>query len=1026
MGECYRIDIDTTDIFDIKGFDKGFSLRCIGLNSIKDIVIIHADVSRTIIIQSFSYFRLRLLLGQLDCHYITTLKKIMKIGILQIVFFTLLSHLAFSQITFTNSNDRLSEIDFHSGVAIGIADMNGDNKDDIIRMNQGYDLYIEYQNGPNDQFTSKYIGEMGGSSRWSMCIADVDNNGYNEILASGSYDNIRLNMSNATGTDYSVSMLPSGSSIFVQGSNFADIDNDGFVDIFACHDDGESKIWSNDGTGNFTVRDEWIDMSIDGDSGENASGNYGSIWADVDSDGDVDMYIAKCRLGTTSLTDTRRLNTLWINDGNGNFTEEGESRGLRIGYQSWTSDFQDVNNDGHLDCFLTNHDFDSQLFINDGNGYFTEAQNTGLDNISFPIQGVMRDFDNDGWVDVLTAGNKGQLFINNGDLTFTEVDGLFDSNEMESYALGDLNGDGFVDVYGGYANIYTNPSNVDDVLWINQGNSNNHLSVTLNGVESNRNALGARIAIYGEWGQQIREVRSGESYGISNAHKQFFGLGSASSVDSMVISWPSGLIQTEYEMPINASLIIEEGSCLAQSPELSQSGTITLCDGETLSISAPDGYSSYVWSNGSTDQSIEITEGGVYSLKVSDENGCIGFSQGVNVLINPQLTPTISTDGGLNICDGESLVLSTENQLGAISYEWSNGENGLTTTVTQAGIYTVDVAGECDTYTSNEIEVIVSETPDAPTADPVQAILVGTSGIITAMGDNLAWYDSETASVPLAEGPEFMTPIITEDTYFYVEDRAGVAGDEERVGMLDHSGTPYSSIPGISRSITFDAFEEFILDSVTVYTDMAAERRIIVFDQAGSELTSAMVDISEGRNQVFVGMRIPAGENLRIGTDESVNNENLGAGDPRLQRSSQDVDYPYVVDDVVSLNDSPFGPQYYYYFYDWKITTADDYCISERIEILVDALIVSTTDIEGADAIQLYPNPTEGQVFIDLELDMSIPINMIVADITGRQVYNQAGLQSTNRIDLSELSQGMYTLQLTHDGNTYVGKIIIQ
>lgn len=294
----------------------------------------------------------------------------MKIRILLLLLIGFVAQLSQAQVSFTNRNDRLTESDFHSGVAIGIADMNGDNKDDIIRMNQGYELHIEYQNGPNEMFTTKSFGNMGGNSRWSMCIADIDNNGFNEFLVSGSYDDIRLSTANDSGTDFSLSMLPNGSSIFVQGSNFVDIDNDGFVDIFACHDDGESKVWGNDGTGNFVERDIWIDMSVDGSSGEVASGNYGSIWADIDSDGDVDLYIAKCRLGTTDLTDTRRLNTLWINDGNGNFNEEGEARGLRVGYQSWTSDFQDVNNDGHLDCFLTNHDYDSQLFINDGNGYF--------------------------------------------------------------------------------------------------------------------------------------------------------------------------------------------------------------------------------------------------------------------------------------------------------------------------------------------------------------------------------------------------------------------------------------------------------------------------------------------------------------------------------------------------------------------------------------------------------------------------------------------------------------------------------
>lgn len=948
----------------------------------------------------------------------------MKIRILQLLLLGFVAQFSTAQVSFTNRNDRLTQSDFHSGVAIGIADMNGDNKDDIIRMNQGYELHIEYQNGPNELFTTKNLGNMGGESRWSMCIADVDNNGYNEVLASGRYDDIRLSMANDGGTDYSLSMLPNGSSIFVQGSNFADIDNDGFVDIFACHDDGESKVWGNDGTGNFIQRDEWIDMSVDGSSGEDASGNYGSIWSDIDSDGDVDMYIAKCRIGTTDLTDTRRLNTLWINDGNGNFTEEGEARGLRIGYQSWTSDFQDVNNDGHLDCFLTNHDFDSQLFINDGNGYFTEVENTGLVNISFPIQGVMRDFDNDGWVDVLTSGNKGQIFLNNGDLTFTEVTDVFDGQAMESYALGDLNNDGFVDIYGGYANIYTNPSTIDDIVWINEGNNNNHLSVSLVGVESNKNGIGARISIYGAWGIQIREVRSGESYGISNALKQYFGIGAATEIDSMVISWPSGQVQTEYGIPINASLIIEEGSCLAAAPVLSESGTITVCEGESILISAPDGFQNYEWSNGSTGQSILVTEAGVYSLKIRDDNGCLGFSQGVNVLVNPQLTPTISAEE-TNICDGETVTLTSSDEVGAIGYTWSNGDTGLSTTVSAAGIYTVVVEGTCDNYISNEIEVIVLLTPDIPVAEAIQELLIGNSGILEAEGDNLAWYDDELSTNPLGFGNLFTTPVLDVDTYFYVEDRAGISGMKETVGMKEHSGSPYSSVPGISRSITFDAFEEFTLDSVTVYTDIAAERRVIILDQGENILVSKFVEIQEGKSQVFLGIKIPAGNNLRISTDDTVNMENLGAGDPRLQRSSEDVNYPYIIEDVVSLKDSPFGGEYYYYFYDWKITTADDLCVSERKEILAQVVVVSNKNIEAATAIQLYPNPSAGEIYLDLQLDFNKAAALIVTDMTGRRVYDQKGLQASNKIDLSNLAKGLYTIQLTHDKDTYIGKVIL-
>ena len=180
-----------------------------------------------------------------------------------------------SQISFTNQNDDLlSNTDFHSGVAIGVTDMNNDGLDDIIRLDQGYDVYIEYQ-VPGGMFVTQHVGPIDNGSQWSMCVADVDNNGYNEILAGGAYDDVKLAMANEDGTQYTIEYLDGGG-IFVQGSNFADVNNDGFLDAFACHDDAESFIWANDGSGNLSIQNDWIDMSTDPISDN--SGNYGSIY----------------------------------------------------------------------------------------------------------------------------------------------------------------------------------------------------------------------------------------------------------------------------------------------------------------------------------------------------------------------------------------------------------------------------------------------------------------------------------------------------------------------------------------------------------------------------------------------------------------------------------------------------------------------------------------------------------------------------------------------------------------------------
>ncbi|MFM9949824.1 MAG: FG-GAP repeat domain-containing protein, partial [Saprospiraceae bacterium] len=365
-----------------------------------------------------------------------------------------------AQVSFTKANAALALADSYSGVAIAVADMNADGFDDIVHLDQGRILTIQYQKPDGSGFTTAVLGSVSGQSQWSMCVADVDNNGFNDVLTGGRYDGVKLYQADAAGSNYTMGMLP-GSNIFIQGSNFADINNDGWLDVFACHDDAAGRIWGNNGAGVLVEANTWIDLATVPASDN--SGNYGSVWSDFDNDGDLDLYIAKCRQGVNDPTDPRRINALYVNDGAGNFTEDAETANLKIGAQSWTADFGDIDNDGDMDCFITNHDVPSMLLINDGAGVFTDITVTSeLDVTGLPIQGVFRDFDNDGWVDIIVSGSQDHIFRNNGNLTFTKIQGLFNSDEIESFAIGDLNHDGRPDIYAGYAQIYTTPSNIPD------------------------------------------------------------------------------------------------------------------------------------------------------------------------------------------------------------------------------------------------------------------------------------------------------------------------------------------------------------------------------------------------------------------------------------------------------------------------------------------------------------------------------------------------------------------------------------
>ncbi|MBC3846582.1 VCBS repeat-containing protein [Winogradskyella echinorum] len=462
--------------------------------------------------------------------------------------------------SFTDGTSLLGQDNF-SGLPMGVIDMNGDGKDDIVQFNNARQLRIQYQNEAGQPFTSHDHGTVSNSNQWGTAIADFDHNGFNDIMSGGAYDNLKIVKNNNGNDSYSQSTQPN-SILFLQGANFADINNDGWADIFACHDDAESRAYQNNQDGTLSYNHNLI-RTFTTPSSDN-SGNYASMWMDYDNDGDLDLYISKCRGGVNDPTDPRRINMLWQNDGDNNFTEVAEQANLKIGAQTWLSDFGDIDNDGDLDAIIINHFTGPNLMRNNGNGTFTEIT-TGsgllptLDSSNFyGIQGFFKDFNNDGFIDLMVSGDNHYIFYNNGDGTFQNAPNPFNSNQIQSFSVGDINHDGFLDIYAGYANGLNSPSSTKDRIWLNDGNSNNYINIQLEGTVSNINGIGARVELYGTWGKQIRDVRSGEGYGLVNTFTQHFGIGVNTQIEKVVVRWPSGVVDEILNPEINQFLKIIE------------------------------------------------------------------------------------------------------------------------------------------------------------------------------------------------------------------------------------------------------------------------------------------------------------------------------------------------------------------------------------------------------------------------------------------------------------------------------------
>lgn len=430
-------------------------------------------------------------------------------------------------ITFTSTG---SETD---GTQRALVDMNGDYLDDIVSISTT-NVNIRYQQTSGD-FTTANIETTSAenSPSWSLSAGDIDGNGYNDLLYGGA-SGVTFMIANDTGTGFS--QISGSEYVFSQRSNFVDINNDGHLDAFVCHDVEPNVYYINDGNGNLTFNQGGLGDTVNG-------GNYGSIWIDYDNDRDMDLFIAKCRGGNSGAN----INQLHENDGSGNFTEVSSAMNLADPVQTWSSAWGDFDNDGDMDAFIGASSFTNggHKFMRNDESTFTDViTGTGLENFEdTDIEYVTHDFDNNGYLDIYSG--SGNFFFNNGDMTFTQQIVNFGAGP-----IGDLNNDGFLDILSG--NIY-----------MNDGNDNNWLKITTEGVQSNWNGIGARIEIQSAMGSQMRDIRSGDGFRYMSSLNAHFGIGTDTEIESVTIYWPSGIVDTILNPTINETLFVQEGQTLS-------------------------------------------------------------------------------------------------------------------------------------------------------------------------------------------------------------------------------------------------------------------------------------------------------------------------------------------------------------------------------------------------------------------------------------------------------------------------------
>jgi hypothetical protein len=934
-----------------------------------------------------------------------------------------LSIVAVSQ-SFTNASSMIPDT-HNSGGCTGVVDMDNDGLDDIVILDQSKNLKIAYQQMDGSFLISEF-GSVSNENQWGMSVADVDNDGHKDVMVGGHYDDVHVVDINGPG-DYT-QVDYSWASVYFQGSSFGDIDNDGWIDGFVCHDDGHNAILHNNGDGSMDNGVGMIDMvfypEVDGNDN---SGNYGSTFTDFDRDGDLDLFIAKCRQFIDDPYDPRRTNVLLVNDGNNNYSDEAPERGLVNLEQSWTVDFADLDNDGDFECLLTTHSNTLEIYDNDGNGYFTNVTaGSGLEYGGFYLQAKFADFDNDGFVDLVHSGGSHRYFHNNGDMTFTLVNNMFVANDvMHSLAIGDLNHDGYLDLYASYGDGYVTPDNDnDDRLFMNDGGDNNFIVFDLEGTESNKDAIGAIVEIHGPWGVQIREIRAGESYGITNTGICHFGLGAATEVDFAIIHWPAGGELTIDNPAVNTWHNVIEGECFLAAPNITALGGTEFCPGGNVTLQVDGNATNYTWNNDATSATITVSEPGNYFVIVSNASGCEAISQSIVVSYAAETAPVVVAQGDLHICDNGSVILTASE---GDAYDWSNGSNTQSIEVSEAGDYSVSVQGLCSTLESNTVTVMVSDAPIEPIVSDI-TIDQNTSGIFTVTGgNNISWFDSEDATTPIATGNSFSTPSLSSTTTYWVEDQIIYDGGSAEGGKAEWTENADGQYQNNSTYyLIFDVLENVTIASVKVYAEGAASRTIAVVDANNNTIATGTFDIPDGESVVNLNFFVPQGENYGL---RCVGNN------PQLWRDkdlANNFAYPFNIGSSISITNTNVGgadtDNYYYYFYDWQVAGEDFICASDRVE--VQAIVAGLDELTQVSNLNVYPNPATEELNITFNGILSTTLQVRLIDQTGRVVtstqFNISNGLNNRRIDLNNIAMGIYQLQFEADGKTASRKVVVQ
>ena len=460
-----------------------------------------------------------------------------------------------------------------------------------------------FRNNGDGTFTdvTQKAGVQGIGYSMGVAAGDYDNDGFADLYVTGlNHNQLLHNNGDGTFTDVTdkagvAGMVPKIGKAWAVAAGWFDYNNDGRLDLFVtnylnynianaklCAQGGlpaycspmefigtPNILYRNNGDGTFT------DVSEQSGISKYVGKGMGMAFADYDGDGYTDIFVAN---------DTFE-NYLFHNNGDGSFKNVALAAG--VSYNAFgnavagmAADFKDIDNDGRPDIFETAMFGEGfPVYQNLGNGQFQDVTaSSGLAALTSrsTAWGVgLFDFDNDGSKDLFTTNSDildnsmqlahrpypqpNHLFRNKGGMKFEDVSAKAGASFQvpaahRGAAFGDLNNDGKMD-------LVVTVMNGSPEIWMNRSDTRNHwLMLKLVGTKSNRDGLGTKVKITTSLGSQYNAATTTVGYNSSSDKRVHFGMGSAAVVDSMELTWPSGIKQVVKNVKADQILTVTESA----------------------------------------------------------------------------------------------------------------------------------------------------------------------------------------------------------------------------------------------------------------------------------------------------------------------------------------------------------------------------------------------------------------------------------------------------------------------------------